>query len=296
MFSKKTKNNSKNDKKTTFTQKKSKTKQSFKINKTNIELLKILEKSKKNLLFWGFQATKAAILNPNRKVLNIFISKNFEEKLKEIYNNLSPIRRSELPVYKVINNLEMNFLIDREANYNTNHQGIIISVLPQKDCTIEEIIKKFENKPNKKFRLLILDQVTDIGNIGSITRSAYAFEIDAILITKRLFLNENGSFAKTAAGSNEYIPFVRVTNLARSIKKLKDAGLIIVGLEKKGSSTLSEVKNNKQIGIILGAEDKGMRRLTKELCDYLVSIKINKKCESLNVSIAASIAMYETYN
>lgn len=124
-------------------------------------------------------------------------------------------------------------------------------------------------------------------------RSAAAFGADAVIVPDRGTPEISGSLAKAAAGALEHIPFVRVTNLARALRKLKDAGYWCVGLDGSATQTLAETDLAGKTAIVMGAEGSGLRQLTAETCDYLAKIPISGQMESLNLSIATSIALYE---
>ena len=143
-------------------------------------------------------------------------------------------------------------------------------------------------------RVLILDQVTDPRNIGAIMRSALALGASAIIMTDRHAPEETGALAKTAAGALEKLSIIRVTNLARALDSLKEAGFTLVGLEAGGTAALDPFAAEPRLGLVLGSEGAGMRRLTREGCDHLAAIPISPDSESLNVSVAAAIALYAT--
>ena len=264
--------------------------------KKNKIFKKITLNSKKEFLIWGFHSIIAALENPERKIGRIYLTRFAEKKFLTYLNKFPYDKTKNFPNYKFIEADEMNELVKKENKFNSNHQGIIAYIKRLKEKTLEHYFIKINKEKNEKHRILLLDNVTDFGNIASITRSAFAFEMDAIVINKRTFDNENGNFSKISVGTSEKIPFIKVTNIARSLDKFRENGFTIVGFDNKGNSKFSDLKNNDLIVLILGSEGKGMRRLTKNLCDFTIPININKNCESLNVAVAASIAMHEIYN
>ena len=147
------------------------------------------------------------------------------------------------------------------------------------------------DKPN--CHLLILDQVTDPQNIGAVIRSCVAFDTLALIMQDKNAPTETGAMAKAAAGTIEYLPICRVTNLSRAVNRLKEAGFWTVGMDGYAQTTIDKINKNGKIAIIMGSEGKGMRRLVEESCDITVRLPISARVESLNVSTAAAIALYE---
>ena len=142
------------------------------------------------------------------------------------------------------------------------------------------------------FRLLLLDQLSDPRNVGAIMRSALAPGARAIVTTHRRATAASGAPARAAAGALERIPMIRVVNLARAIERLQEAGIEIAGLTADGESDVGSLHEVERLGIVMGAEGTGLRHLTRRHCDRLVRINISEDSESLNVSIAAAIALY----
>ncbi len=141
----------------------------------------------------------------------------------------------------------------------------------------------------------MLDQVTDPHNVGAILRSAAAFDAVAVVVTDKHAPQESGVMAKAASGAMETVPLVTVGNLSQAIEKLKKAGYWTAGFSSHAKQTLAEAKLDGKTALVLGAEGDGMRRLTSERCDFLVKLPMSDKMESLNVSNAAAVALYELY-
>ncbi|MBN8945413.1 MAG: 23S rRNA (guanosine(2251)-2'-O)-methyltransferase RlmB [Rhizobiales bacterium] len=140
--------------------------------------------------------------------------------------------------------------------------------------------------------LLLLDQITDPHNVGAIVRSAAAFGVKAIVTTNRHSPEATGVLAKSASGGLEHVPFVTVQNLARSMLDLRKRGFLIIGLDSEGDADLDQVKLREPVALVLGAEGKGLRQLTRETCDALARIDMPGAIKSLNVSNAAALALY----
>jgi len=168
-------------------------------------------------------------------------------------------------------------------------QGLALEVEPLRDCFVEDL-KPVDDQKNL---ILVLDQVTDPHNVGAIFRSAAAFGVKAILTQDRHAPDESGVLAKAASGALDLVPWVRVTTLARALDDLFEMGYWRLGLEGTAGKTIAEVDLGENLVLILGAEGKGLRPLTQEKCDLLVKIPIQGKMESLNVSNAAAVALYE---
>lgn len=235
---------------------------------------------KEEYYMYGKHAVFAAINNPKRAIKKIYCT---EKLLIDI--NLFLKKRQDIVPIEIVN----NDFIKNKLKSEAAHQGVIALV---KSNNLQEIDNlTFEAE---KDRVVILDQITDPQNIGTIIRSAAAFGINKMILPKDNTPEENASIAKTACGCLELLQIARVTNLNQTIKKLKNQGFWVVGMDGKGSEDFSVVKNIDKIAIIIGSEDTGMRRLTSESCDYHIRIPISSQVESLNAASAASIVFYMT--
>jgi 23S rRNA (guanosine2251-2'-O)-methyltransferase len=171
------------------------------------------------------------------------------------------------------------------------HQGIAVQVTPLPAMMIDEL----ENDPSPNQCVVVLDQVSDPHNVGAILRSAAVFGAKALILTDRNAPTESGVLAKSGSGALEIVPIIRVTNLAHALKDLKDIGFWCVGFAETGDKTLDQIDLKGKIALVMGAEGDGMRRLTKDLCDFTVSLPTASSFSALNVSNAAAIALYETF-
>lgn len=142
--------------------------------------------------------------------------------------------------------------------------------------------------------LLVLDGVTDPHNLGACLRSACAFGAHAVLAPKDRAASLNATAIKAASGAADLVPYLPVTNLARTLRTLKERDILIVGTDQEGSMSVSEADLSGPVALVLGAEGSGLRRLTREHCDLLVRIPMLGQIESLNVSVAAGVCLYET--
>ncbi len=180
---------------------------------------------------------------------------------------------------------------------NSNHQGVIVKLKTQiarQTYTLEEIINGTINNPNTV--LLILDGITDPHNLGAIIRTAHCFDVAAIILPKDNSANvDSTTVAKTSSGAMHRIPIITVTNITRTIEKLKDNEFWIAGTTlTKNSISLFEFKPQGKIAWVVGSEGKGIRRLVQENCDFLITIPINNNTQSLNVSVATGIILSHT--
>lgn len=182
--------------------------------------------------------------------------------------------------------------LDGMAGMNGRHQGVIARVvdtpIPYKD--IHDILESDLTEPPF---FLILDGVEDPHNLGACLRVADAMGVHAVIAPKDRAVGLNATVRKVACGAAETVPFIAVTNLARTIRELKDAGVFVIGTTMDAPSTLLNTKLDGPIAIVLGAEGDGIRRLTAETCDALMTIPMYGSVESLNVSVASGICLYE---
>jgi 23S rRNA (guanosine2251-2'-O)-methyltransferase len=182
--------------------------------------------------------------------------------------------------------------LDGLAGINGRHQGVIARVvdtpIPYKD--IHDILESDLKEPPF---FLVLDGVEDPHNLGACLRVADAMGVHAVIAPKDRAVGLNATVRKVASGAAETVPFIAVTNLARTLRELKDAGVFVVGTTMDAPTSLLNTKLDGAIALVLGAEGDGIRRLTAETCDALVTIPMFGSVESLNVSVASGICLYE---
>lgn len=175
------------------------------------------------------------------------------------------------------------------------HQGIVAQAAPYAYVEVEDLLARAKEKNEPPF-LLILDEIEDPHNLGSILRTAECTGVHGVIIPKRRSASITATVSKTSAGAVEYVPVARVTNLAQCIEDLKEAGVWIVGTDvaahddiyDRGADVLSG-----SVGIVIGNENKGMGRLISQKCDVLLKLPMSGKLNSLNASVAAGVVMYE---
>lgn len=227
--------------------------------------------------YWlfGHHAVEEALRNPRRQIHRVVVSGDAPASLGRGVHAEA---------------VDRDF-IDKLVGRDVVHQGIAARVSPLPDVDIYEICD--QARELERAVIVILDQVTDPHNVGAILRSAAAFGAIAIILTERHAAPESGILAKSASGALEHVPLVRVTNLARAMEELKEAGFWCIGLASEAKQNLSAVKSGGKVALCLGAEGAGLRRLTRENCDLLVRLPTAGPIDHLNVSNAAAISLYE---
>jgi len=239
--------------------------------------------NKKHSILYGKNTVINALLNPNRNCIELITTqKIFDATIKKTFTNIKNINKN-LKI-KISDKNYINHLLPN----NTNHQNIALITDHIIQPTFEQINIKNNNKP-----ILILDQITDINNIGAIIRTAVAFGCFAILIPENNFPQEIEKTTKTASGAFEMIPIIKIKNINNIIKILKNNHYWIIGLDANTNKNIKEYNLGQKVAIIAGSEGKGIRELVKKNCDELYKIDIDKNIDSLNVATATAIAIYQ---
>ena len=230
---------------------------------------------------YGNHPAKSALLSSNRSCYLLCTT----EKKFDYWNNFVISNKVNIKIV-LLETFELN-----DISNSNNHQGIVVFASKIIKKKLSEYLKKLSSK---KTRILILDQLTDPQNVGSIIRSAFAFNFDAVCLLKNNSPIETPSLIKASAGEIDNIQILEIGNLVQEINILKKQNFFIYGLDGEGKIKIQEIdKTDNRIALIIGAEGKGLRNLTKQNVDGLVKIDINPKCNSLNAANAASVAMYE---
>ena len=173
------------------------------------------------------------------------------------------------------------------------HQGVLAYVAPVPYAELEDILKAAEVKGEAPF-IVLLDELEDPHNLGALLRTADATGVHGILIPKRRSVSLNATVAKTSAGAVEYVPVARIGNIVQTLKKLKEKGFWVAGADMDGEKAYYEADLTGPLVLVVGSEGKGMSRLTKEACDFIVRMPMVGRINSLNASVAGSILMYES--
>ena len=237
--------------------------------------------NKSSFFIIGQHAVIEALRNPKRKVLRVFLT---EESKKNIH------RKS--PKKNLLNDVKVYFKSKRELdkysnNENLLHQGYVAEIEHLETPVLKDFIKE-----NISFTLVCLDGVTDPRNIGSLIRSAAAFDIDGIIIKERNFPSESKLMFKAASGAIEYMNIFRVSNINSTLKNLKQKNFWVYGFDAKGDKNFTEIKWEGKNIFLFGSEGFGIKEHTKKYSDFFVKIDMNENIESLNISNSAAIVFH----
>ena len=181
--------------------------------------------------------------------------------------------------------------LDRLAQ-GGSHQGVVLQVPPPSALGLRDL-ERIVSECGQDLRLLVLDQIEDPRNLGACLRTADAAGMDAVIVPKARSAKLSGAALKVATGAAETVPLIVVPNLARVLRWLRDAGVRLAGAAGEGRVSLFEAELQPPIALVLGAEESGLRRLSREACDELVRIPMRGHVESLNVSVAAGVLIFE---
>ena len=222
---------------------------------------------------YGLHTVRAALDNPRRDKRNLLVTPNALARLQES-GSIGNIRVTETTPKD----------LDRLLGADAVHQGVALEVEPVSRFGLDDI--------SPLGLVVILDQVTDPHNVGAILRTSCAFGADAVITTARYAPRETGVMAKSASGALDLVPLIEVRNLGDAIETLKRRGLTVLGLDSEASETLKPRTEAGPLALVLGAEGKGLRQRTRELCDEMVRLDMPGPIKSLNVSNAAAIALF----
>lgn len=233
---------------------------------------------------YGRHPVVAALANLQRRVFRVMATPEAAQRLQEDLAKLD-LKERTLPAPEIVPRERIAAALSTSAV----HQGLLAAVGALPEPTLDDILAR----GGEKAVIVALDQVTDPHNVGAILRSAEAFGAAGVLVTERHAPEETGTLAKAASGALERIPLMRITNLARTLRELKEAGFWVIGLDERGNQLLSAAKHDGRIVLVMGAEGEGLRRLTLEHCDLLARLPMRGSMPSLNVSNATAVALYE---
>jgi 23S rRNA (guanosine2251-2'-O)-methyltransferase len=224
-------------------------------------------------VLYGWHTVKAALDNPARRVRKLLATENAARRLAEASAPLTVAPEIVRPD-----------AIAARLPPDAVHQGLYVEADPLPSPAIEELAAGG--------LVLVLDQITDPHNVGAIFRSAAAFAATAIVTTARHSPEATGVLAKAASGALEHVPLVTVQNLARALAALKASGHLVIGLDADGDADLAALPLRRPLALVLGAEGKGLRQLTKDTCDHVARLSLPGAIQSLNVSNAAAVALF----
>jgi 23S rRNA (guanosine2251-2'-O)-methyltransferase len=244
-------------------------------------------RSKSGIWLYGIHPVLAAAANPRRRTIRVIVTPEHEATIGARLAVLAQSHPLGLPPAEILARDGLERLLPRGAV----HQGVAALVDTLDDADIEDICRATDGQHDA--RVVVLDQVTDPHNVGAVIRSAAAFGCAAVIVQDRHAPPATGTMAKAASGALERVPLVQVVNIARALDRLKQAGFWSVGLDTGATQAISEADLTGKVALVLGSEGEGLRRLTRERCDVMVRIPIAKGIESLNISNAAAVALYE---
>jgi 23S rRNA (guanosine2251-2'-O)-methyltransferase len=225
---------------------------------------------------YGFHAVAAALTNPARRLRRLVVTEEAEATLLGMVPQPWPLGAERAERGR----------LDQLLGRDIVHQGVALLADTLAPPSLQSALER--DGP-----LIVLDQVTDPRNVGAILRSAAAFGAAAVITQDRNAPEENGALAKAASGALETMPLLRAVNIARTLIALKAANIWCVGLDASGPALSGPHFAGRRVALVLGAEGEGMRRLTRETCDEVAGLPIKGGVDSLNVSAAASVALYE---
>jgi 23S rRNA (guanosine2251-2'-O)-methyltransferase len=223
-------------------------------------------------LIYGFHSVMAALKAPRRELIRLYATAAAAERLG------AEIAARGLET-RIMGPEEISARAPREAV----HQGLLLEARPLAPIDIADL--------HANGLVLVLDQITDPHNVGAILRTAAAFAVDALVTTERHSPEFAGALAKSASGGLEHVPICSVPNLARALAEIGDMGYWRIGLDSEAEIQLTDEPLSRPLALVLGAEDKGLRRLTRERCDRLARLDLPGAIKSLNVSNACAIAL-----
>jgi 23S rRNA (guanosine2251-2'-O)-methyltransferase len=228
---------------------------------------------------YGLHSVQAALANPHRKLGRAALTPRAIESLGEKLLQRVKVETMEPAA------------IDRLLPAGAVHQGAALEAWPLKSRELDEILAEAGSQTRRI--ILVLDQLSDPHNVGAILRTAAAFAVTAVVVQNRHAPPQSGALAKAASGALDIIPYVEVVNIARALDELAEHGFWRIALAADGESSLAEAVPTGDVALVLGSEGSGIRRLVREHCEASAFIPISRTMESLNVSNAAAVALYE---
>ncbi len=230
---------------------------------------------------YGIHPVLECLKSGARSVEKIYIQKTASSRIVSEIVHLC--RQKGIPV-----RFEPGAYFERQTN-GASHQGVLAVCSAQKYKDIEDIFESLSACPT----LVVLDSIEDPRNLGAIIRTCAASGVEGVILPKDHSTGLTSTVAKTAAGALDHVQVARVSNLVNAMKEIKEKGIWIVGVESEQKKQYDELDYQMPLALVFGNEGKGIRRLVRETCDFLVSIPTPGKIHSLNVSVAAGVVLYE---
>lgn len=227
---------------------------------------------------YGKNIVSEKLNNKDQDIVELFV-------LKGRHDDLIKLAKAQRIKVNVVNKNDIEKMV------NGNHQGVVATVKPYEYAKLEDIIS------DKEYPLIVvLDQLEDPHNFGAIIRTAAAVGVDGIVILNRRSVGVTATVTKIAAGALDHVKIVQVNNLKRTIDELKDLGYWIVGSDLRNAQNYTDIDYKMKTVLVMGSEGSGMSRLVRESCDFIAKIPIADGVESLNVSVATGVLLYEIVN
>ena len=236
---------------------------------------------KSHEIIYGIHAVEAALRNQSENVLQVFVQQGRNDnRIKKILD----IAKNSGVSLQSISNEKL-----KEKCPKARHQGVVAEIRAGRSgtVTLDDVLEK------ESVLLLVLDEVQDPHNIGACLRTADAIGVDAVVVSKNRSPALTPVIRNVASGAAETVPYIMVSNIARALEKIKDNNVWVMGTSGDVSHTVYDCKVNNRLALVMGSEGKGMRRLTREACDELISIPMQGSVESLNISVATAVCLYE---
>lgn len=250
--------------------------------------MQVQKKSRNRELVYGINSVEQAIETSPDKILSCWVVKGRDDdkRIAKLIRDLS--------IYGIVPQTAMRHFIDEKCDGGV-HQGIVIEMKaepPKTEHDLQDFLDELNAKGKTPF-LLVLDGVTDPRNLGAAMRSVWAAGADAVIVPKDKSAPFSPAARKTASGAASAIPLFFVTNLARVLDDLNDREIKIIGMAGEATNSIYETDLTGPLALVMGSEESGMRRLTREKCTDITKIPMAEGVESLNVSVAAGIALFE---
>ena len=232
---------------------------------------------------FGWHAVDAVLKREPERLQQVWIQTGRQDKrVKSVTDALDGLGVR----WKVVHRREL------DERVSGVHQGVVAAVAESREWTEDDLLAQLSSSDKPPF-LLVLDGVTDPHNLGACMRTADAVGVQAVIVPKDKSASLTPVARKVACGAAETVPFVRVTNLARFLRELKGLGVWLIGTAGEADAGLYQADFKGPVALVMGAEGKGMRRLTREHCDQLINIPMQGHVDSLNVSVATGVCLYE---
>lgn len=232
---------------------------------------------------FGWHAVEAVLKQEPKRLQEVWIQTGRQDKrVQSVTESLDSLGVA----WQIVHRKEL------DKRVSGVHQGVVAQVAESREWTEDDLLQALAGQDAPTF-LLILDGVTDPHNLGACLRTADAVGVQAVIVPKDKSASLSPTVRKVACGAAETVPLVRVTNLARFMRGLRDDGVWLIGTAGEVGSTLYQADFKGPVALVMGAEGKGLRRLTREHCDLLINIPMQGHVASLNVSVATGVCLYE---